>query len=53
VIILKDGIIKSAGTPFQLKMEAAFELYKLIVSFSRKENPVIRERKKEKIKLFL
>ena len=50
VMILKDGVIKSTGTPFQLKMGAAFELYKVVATFSRKENPIVRGKRKQKVK---
>jgi hypothetical protein len=35
-MILKNGTVKAAGNPFDLKMGAAFELYKVIINFSRK-----------------
>jgi hypothetical protein len=45
-MILKNGILKAAGTPFDLKMGAAFELYKVAASFSKKESAIVLSKKK-------
>ncbi len=45
-MILKNGVLKAVGSPFELKMGAAFELYKVVASFAKKENAIIISKKK-------
>ncbi len=39
--ILKNGILRTKGTSFQVNMGAAFEFYKIIASFSKSKRSIV------------